>query len=203
MEDRTPLMRQIKMSRLRLLGAVCAALAAFPGVAQAACPDKVSRQVFSRFGDYNWYFAAPGGTFEVGTAPWTLSGSSVVLGNETYFVNSSADRQSLRVPAGASATSPAFCVSLQHPTLRLFARKVSGSGGTLTVDILTPTGTKVAGAVVNSGQYVTWRPTPAMDLASKLALSTTVTSMDVRLRVRADSAGPWAVDDVFIDPYRR
>lgn len=196
-------MRQLKMSRLRLLGVVCAAVAAFPSAAQAACPDKVSRQVFSRFGDYNWYFAAPGGTFEASTSPWTLSGSSVVLGNETYFVNSTADRQSLRVPAGASATSPSFCVSVQHPTLRLFAKKLSGSGGTLTVDILTSSGTKVAGSVVNTGQYVTWRPTQAMDLASRLSLSSTVTSMYVRLRVRADSAGAWGVDDVFIDPYRR
>jgi hypothetical protein len=203
MEDRTPLMRQIKMSRLRLLGAALAAIAAFPAAAEAACPDKVSRQVFSRFGDYNWYFAAPGGTFEPATSAWTQSGSSVVFGNETYFVNSSADRQSLRVPAGASATSPSFCVSLQHPTLRLFARKTSGSGGTLTVEILTASGTKVAGTVVNIGQYVTWRPTQAMDLASKLSLSGTDSTATVRLRVRADSAGAWAVDDVFIDPYRR
>ncbi len=203
MEDRTPLMRQIKMSRLRLLGAALAAIAAFPAAAEAACPDKVSRQVFSRFGDYNWYFAAPGGTFEPATSAWTQSGSSVVFGNETYFVNSSADRQSLRVPAGASATSPSFCVSLQHPTLRLFARKTSGSGGTLTVEILTSSGTKVAGTVVNIGQYVTWRPTQAMDLASKLSLSGTDSTATVRLRVRADSAGAWAVDDVFIDPYRR
>ncbi len=203
MEDRTPLMRQIKMSRLRLVGAALAAVAAFPAAAEAACPDKVSRQVFSRFGDYNWYFAAPGGTFEPATSAWTQSGSSVVFGNETYFVNSSADRQSLRVPAGASATSPSFCVSLQHPTLRLFARKTSGSGGTLTVEILTASGTKVAGTVVNIGQYVTWRPTQAMDLASKLSLSGTDSTATVRLRVRADSAGAWAVDDVFIDPYRR
>lgn len=196
-------MRQKKMSRLRLLGAVCAAVAAFPSAAEAACPDKASRQVFSRFGDYNWYFAAPGGTFEPGTASWTHSGSSVVYGNETYFVNSTTDRQSLRVPSGASATSPSFCVSAQHPTLRLFAKKLSGSGGTLTVDIVTSTGTTVAGTVANSGQYVTWRPTQSLDLASRLALSATVTSMYVRLRVRADSAGAWGVDDVFIDPYRR
>src|SRR3712207_5304708 len=123
-------MPQLKLPSLRLLGVVCAVVAALPSAAEAACPEKASRQVFSRFGDSNWYFAAPGGTFEPGVAAWTLNGSSVVLGNETYFVNSSADRQSLRVPAGASATSPPFCVSVEHPTLRLFAKKLSGTGGT-------------------------------------------------------------------------
>jgi hypothetical protein len=197
-------MRLTRPSRLSLLAAVCAVVAVFPSAAEAGCPDKPSRQVFSRFGDANWYFAAPGGTFEPGAGAWALAGASVVAGNEPYFVNSTADRQSLRLPAGASATSPPLCVSVQHPTLRLFARKLSGgSGGTLTVDILAPTGVKLAGTVVNVGQYAVWRPTPSIDLASRLSLSATVTSMTVRLRVRADAAGAWGVDDVFIDPYRR
>jgi hypothetical protein len=195
-------MRALKSTSLRLLGAVCALVAAVPSTAQAACPDQPTRQVFSRFGDYNWYYAAPGGTFEYGTPAWTFSGAALTAGNETYFVNASSDRQSLRLPAGASALSPWTCVSPQHPTLRFFARKLTGTGGTLRVDLVTLAGTRLAGSVSNSGQYLTWRPTPTLDLAGALSLSGT-TTVNARLRLSADSAGPWGVDDVFIDPYRR
>ena len=195
-------MRALKSTSLRLLGAACALAAAVPPTAEAACPDQPTRQVFSRFGDYNWYFAAPGGTFEYGATPWTFSGAAPAAGNETYFVNASSDRQSLRLPAGASALSPSLCVSPQHPTLRLFARKLTGSGGTLRVDLVTAAGTRLAGSVSNTGQYLAWRPTPSLDLAGALSLSGT-TTVNARLKVSADSAGSWGVDDVFIDPYRR
>jgi hypothetical protein len=205
MERHTPVMRQLNRStsRLWLLGALCAVAALFPSAAQAACPNQATRQVFGLFGDFNWYFAAPGGTFEPGTAAWTLSGASLTPGNETYFVNSSSDRQSLKVPAGASALSPSLCVGAEHPTLRLMARKLSGFNGVLRVDLLYSGGTRLAGTVVNSGQYLAWRPTQPLDLAAALSLTGTTTTVSVRIRVTADNAGSWGVDDVFIDPYRR
>jgi hypothetical protein len=205
MEDHPPVMRHLvkSITHLRLLGALCVAAALAPSAAEAACGDQASRQVFSRFGDLNWYYPAPGGTFEPGVVGWTHTGSGIVPGNETYFINASSDRQSLKLPAGASALSPAFCVSAEHPTMRMMARKLSGSAGTLKVEIVYSGGTKVAGSVVNSGQYVAWRPTQQFDLATALALTGTTTSVSVRLRLRADTAGPWGVDDVFVDPYRR
>jgi hypothetical protein len=200
-----PVMRELNRStsRLWLLGALCAVVALFPSAAQAACPTQATRQVFSTFGDSNWYFAAPGGTFEAGAAAWTLGGASLTAGNETYFINSSADRQSLKVPAGSSALSPSLCVSANHPTLRLMARKLSGSNGVLTVQLLYSGGTRLAGTVANTGQYLVWRPSQPLDLAAALSLTGTTTTVSVRILVTADSAGPWGVDDVFIDPYRR
>lgn len=194
-------MRHIS-SRLKLLGATLAALVALPAAAQAACPAQTSRQVFSRFGDTNWYYAAPGGTFESGSAAWTLSGASLANGNETFFVNGSSDSRSLRLPAGASALSPWFCISVEHPHMRLVARKLSGSGGSLKVELLTSAATRSAGSIANTGQYLTWRPTPVLNLATLLSLTGTATAT-VRLRLTADSGGPWGVDDVFLDPYRR
>jgi hypothetical protein len=190
-----------------VLAALCVALAAAPSAAQAACPTQPTKQVFRAFGDSAWYSLAPGGGFEAGTAAWTHSGTQVAPGNETYFLNAPTDTQSLQVPAKAFAVSPAFCVGMEHPTLRLVARKVSGSLGKLKVEILFPDGlitsVKVAGTLANTGQYAKWAPSPSLDLAVALPFKSLTQTMDVRLRVTADSAGAWAVDDVFIDPYRR
>ena len=85
-------------------------------------------------------------------------------------------------------------------------RKVSGTGGKLKVEILYPNGSstnvKVAGLVTNTGEYTAWAPSPSLDLATTLPFQSATQTMNVRLRVTADQAGPWAADDIFIDPYR-
>ena len=191
----------------RLVAAVCLSLALSPAAAQAACPVQPTKQVFRAFDDAAYYALAPGGSFETGTASWTHSGTRVAAGNETYFLNSATDTKSLQVPAKMYATSPAFCVGMEHPTLRLMMRKASGSLGKLKVDLLYPdgrlTGVKTVGVIGNTGQYASWAPSPSLDLATALPFKSATQTMDVRLRVTADTAGAWAVDDVFIDPYRR
>ena len=178
------------------------------GVAQAACPNVMSRQVFSGFGDSSWYSAVPGGTFEAGTPAWTHSGTQVVTGNEPYYVNAPNDRLALGVPTKTSALSPYFCVGMEHPTLRLFARKPAGSGGVLKVEILYPNGSstnvKKAGMLENgkNDAYADWKLSPPLDLAIALPFSSSTQTMQVRLRVSADQGGDWVVDDVFYDPYR-
>jgi hypothetical protein len=178
-----------------------------PSAAQATCPSQPVKQVFRTFGDSAYYALAPGGSFELLSTPWTHSGTSLALGNESYFLNSPTDLRSLAVPAGKSAMSPAFCVGMEHPTLRLMMRKATGTGGKLKVDILYPDGrttsVKTTGIIANTGQYASWAPSPALDLANVLPFKSTTQTMNVRLRITADTAGAWAVDDVFIDPYRR
>src|SRR4051794_2954993 len=93
-------------SRLRLLGAACAVAALFPSAAQAACPDQPTRQVFSRFGDANWYFAAPGGTFEAGAAPWTPTGADPTPRNQGDLLNSSGGPPAPPPPAGQGGFLP-------------------------------------------------------------------------------------------------
>ena len=187
--------------------ALLLSLVILPAAAQATCPTQPTRQVFRQFADTAWYSLAPGGSFEAGTAAWAHTGTRVAAGNETFFLNAATDTQSLQVPAKAFAVSPPFCVGMEHPTLRLMARKVSGSQGKLKVEILFPEGTttavKVAGTLANTGQYAKWAPSPSLDLALALPFKSETQTMNVRLRVTADTAGAWAVDDVFIDPYRR
>lgn len=196
-----------RLSLRRLVAALFLSLVILPAAAQAACPTQTTRPVFRQFGDAAWYSLAPGGSFEAGTAAWTHAGTRVAAGNETFFLNAATDTQSLQVPAKAFAVSPPFCVGMEHPTLRLVARKVSGSLGKLKVEILYPDGAstsvRIAGTVSNIGQYAKWAPSPSLDLAVALPFKSSTQTMDVRLRVSADTAGAWAVDDVFIDPYRR
>ena len=47
--------------------------------------------------------------------------------------------RSLKLPPGASATSPVICVGLEHPTLRFFAKNNRALLSTLTVEVITET----------------------------------------------------------------
>ena len=59
--------------------------------------------------------------FENGTTGWTLTGGAhVIADNEPWNVGGSGDSRS-RCPAGSSATSPATCINLLSPHIRLFA----------------------------------------------------------------------------------
>src|SRR3954454_17633269 len=97
------------------LATLCATLGAAiaPGLSSAACPSAPTSKALQRFGDLANYSIAPGGAFEGAAAPgWTLSGAKVVSGNESYKVRNGSDGFSLSIPAGASAVSPTFCVSI-------------------------------------------------------------------------------------------
>ena len=92
-------------------------------------------KAFAAFGDNADYSLAPGGTFESGATGWSLSGSSVGNGNETAKIHGSADAKSLAVSATGKAVSPSFCVGIQHPAFRFFARRTSGTWGVLNVKL--------------------------------------------------------------------
>ncbi len=197
---------QIKSRRFQgVLVGLLAALA-MPAAAQAACstqPVSDPSTPFAQFADNALYGLAPGGGFEAGMADWTFSGGgAVVAGNESFSVRSASDQRSVRLPKKAMAVSPLFCVSLDHPTLRLFARQVTGSPGQLKVEIIY-SGNKVkkAGLFANNGQYAVWAPSPVLPLADELPSNLmALGATDVQLRITADSGGTWEVDDVYIDP---
>jgi hypothetical protein len=176
-------------------GVVLAALSVFgvPAAAQA-CTQPATTQAFARFGDYADYWRAPGGGFETGAAGWELDNSAVVGANETFFVGGASDGQSLEIQPGGAAVSPAFCVDATNTTLRLFAKKSTGLTGTLSVELLYTTATgkykaRVGGVVAGTGAV--WAGQVVKGDGS------------VQLRfVASQDAGAWAIDDVYIDPYR-
>jgi hypothetical protein len=199
---------------LALAGALCAlALAAQPshaGVLVASAPScaaGATSRPFLPWLDLASYTPAPDGGFEAGAKGWRLDGGAVtVAGNETYAVGGRSDDTALRVPAGGSATSPAFCVGLEHPTARLFAKRVGGSLlSTLRVDVrfedaLGGVHELPIGAVLGG---TAWAPSLPMPFVANLLPLLPGGYTPVALRFVPQGTGAWLVDDVYVDPFKR
>jgi hypothetical protein len=204
------------MKRLLVSFATVIAVAAVPATAQAgllvetatSCDAQSLSQPFKQFLDPIQYTLVPGGAFEAGNPAWKLTGGAgVVSGNESWKVHGSADSRSLRLPAGSTATSPAMCVGLGHPTLRLFAKK-SGGGllgplSTLRVDVLIednlglikslPTGLVLAGS--------DWSPSLPQLVVANLLPILDAGETPIAFRLVPQGTATWTVDDVYVDPW--
>lgn len=172
------------------------------------CASTATKQAFAKFGDTAAYSLLPGGSFEAGTSGWALGGASVVAGNETAFIGAAKDAKSLAVPAKARVVSPVFCVGVEHPTFRLFAKKRSGTWQQLLIKLRW---SEKNGAInettvgsLSGGDYATWKPTPTFKLAQTLPLWASGQSLKVQIVLDPeDAGGDWQVDDLYIDPLRR
>jgi hypothetical protein len=162
-----------------------------PARARADCAAQPLSHTFLPWLDAAWYEAAPDGGLEAGGSGWTLAGgAAVVTDNDPYEAGTNA----LALPAGASATTPAICVDLAHPTIRFFAR---GGSGALVVtalfrDALGLPHELPVGALTAGGD---WAPSPVLAIVGNLLSS--------QVAFRFASAGDWRVDDVFVDPYSK
>lgn len=190
----------------RRLGVLtCLSVLGSAATAFAACPAQPLSNPFSQWADTNQYFMVPGGSFE-GTADqvgWTLSNASLTAGNEPFYVNSSADQQSLTINARGSATSPFFCVDNSMPDLRLFAQQtVAGSDLKITALVQTAAGVSIypVGSVTN-GSITSWAPTNSIALNSGSIPNGSTLMVALRFEVPAGT-GAWQIDDAYVDPYR-
>ena len=191
--------------------AALAAPAADAGVlvsSAASCDTQQFSQPFSRWSDMASYTPVPGGAFEQGQAAWTLAGGAkVVSGNETFRVRSATDSNSLYIPAGGVATSPAICVGLSEPTIRWFQKQSNsllGLTGLMSVSVLTETSLGlVVETPVGAGLLGTsWSPSVTGLIVTNLLPLLPNNKTAVAFRFRAIT-GSWNVDDVYVDPYQR
>jgi hypothetical protein len=196
----------------RMLAVATGALIAFaglPAAAQAACPATPTAKVFSRFGDTRDYSLLSGAHFESATTGWTLAKAKVTSGNESYKVRSSSDAKSLTVEPTGLVVSPSFCVGIEHPTFRFFAKQASGSWAQLNVKLRWKdsggnVNETVVGSLSGSNGFTSWAPTPSLSLASTLPLWQSGQSVTAQIVLDPeDYGGAWAVDDIYIDPYKR
>jgi hypothetical protein len=195
-------------SSIAMLGAVApSAHAGLLSLTTGACGLQET-EPFAQFGDTNAYVQTPGGTFEPGSASWTLSqGAKVVLGNESYHA-AGPGALSLSLPAGSSASSPPACTGLDHPSARLFVRNTGSSASRLNV---TATYRILLGlpVTISLGQLTgswAWEPsTPLkMGLLDNLAGSLTLSQSTISFKFTpADNTGNWQIDDLYLDPFRR
>jgi hypothetical protein len=176
-------------------------------VAAAACPAQATTQAFKALGDSAAYSLVSSGAFESGTTGWTLSGASVGSGNEPWKVRSSADAKSLTITPTGRVVSPSFCVGVEHPSFRFFARRTTGTWGVLNVRLRW----KEAGGATNettvgslSAADTKWQASPKLALATVLPLWASGMTASAQIVLEPeDFGGGWAVDDVYIDPYTR
>jgi hypothetical protein len=202
-------MRFAARRRLALLALAAASLlaAGLSGTAQAQSSpltDQCAGQQLSRpflpWLDLDSYTLAGDGGFEAGASGWTLSGgATVVSGNEPWHVRGATDAQSLNLPVGASATSPAVCIGLLDPTARLFARSL---GGTLEVDATVNTG--AVSAVVPVGVIAAgskWAPTSPLPVLANLTTLVSNGTGSVTFSFTALGGGV-QIDDLYVDPFK-
>jgi hypothetical protein len=193
-------------------GAAAVALAApaqagvLVSAAKDCADDGPSARVFRPWLDLAQYVPAPGGHAE-SAAGWTLTGGArVVPGNEPWQVGGKSHGNSLLLPAGSSATTDVMCVGLQHPTMRFFSKRNSGS-------LLNPLIVEVQfealggllrslpiGVVLAGGR---WQPTlPSLVVANLLPLLPNART-PVRFKFTPAGRADWQIDDVYVDPWSR
>jgi hypothetical protein len=146
------------------------------------------------------------GAFESGTTGWSLTGASVTSGNESSKVHGAADAKSLAISATGLAVSPAFCVSIDQPTFRFFAKRTSGTWGQLAVRLRwkDSSGATNETTVASLGTGTSWAPSDVLALGRTLPLWQSGQSLSVQLVFDPeDYGGAFAIDDVYIDPYTR
>jgi hypothetical protein len=188
------------------LTALAVAGTANAGVLVAGAPSCDS-QVFSRpflpWADQAQYTLQPGGSFEQRAREWKLEGADIADGNEPYYVTSSGDSRSLSIPAGATATSGAVCVGIEHPDIRFFARG-SNALARLKVEVLFE---DAAGNVQSAPIGVVngtkdWTLTPPLAIVANLLALLPGNHTAVAFRFSA-GAGDFSIDDVYVDPIQR
>ena len=162
------------------------ALLAFAAPAAAACPERDLTRPFLPWLDPAWYEPAPDGGLEAGASGWTLTGGAAVANGGRP---NGGGAHSLALPAGATATTAPACITIAHPTIRLFTR----GSGLLTVTVLVDGAELPIGVALGGGAWAPSLPVPVV-----------VNLLGARqVQFRFASAGPLRIDDVYIDPYSK
>lgn len=183
-----------------VVGLIAAAVTAAPASAGLglACPDATYKP-FTAWTDYANYAFAPNGGFESGGTGWSLSGAKVAAGNESFYVHSTADRYSLSLPSGATATSPGMCISLFSGKMRFLAR--GDTGAKVKVQIVYRGLLSSVLGILDGGTYSvgsTWKPTPEISMLGGL-LPLLTSSVSFRFTA---VGGAVSIDDVYLDPMK-
>lgn len=176
-----------------------AAALSVPAVSEmsASCEATTPFQAFAAFGDTADYAFAPGGSFEHGTAGWSLNGAAVVSGNETAGVYPGTS--SLFIKDHGRVVSPWFCVTADHPHFRYVAR-----GGEIEMEI----DYKVVGdsdidddLVGETNAPSHWAASEQHELATEIPGHKLKKGVVARIIFEAED--DVYVDNVLVDPYRR
>jgi hypothetical protein len=214
-----PPVRKIGLSLALVVAAF--AFAATPAMA-ASCPDEPSTQIFSLYGDYDYYSPVDGGGFDSTMPGWDLDRArpdsfDALKRRDAPHLRGDRDAKSLRIDKQGRAISPAFCVSNRHPTFRFFALKKDGGNGDLDVSLRyrTSDGDRdrdVQVGTLDSDSFRSWELAESLPLWDALPLRSREIAQvrlvfDYGFRSNGDPdwsvRNQWRIDEVYVDPYRR
>jgi hypothetical protein len=174
--------------------------------AGAWCDSYSYSQVFLPWADPANYVLAPGGNFENSGSHWTLvNAARDTSDNEPFQVGGASDHSSLSIANGGTALSPAMCVGLGQPDMRVFFKQTGGlSLATLQVDVLFDDATGATQAqtigVLPAAQQ--WRLSP--QLLTMANLLPTIGAGDTAIAFRFTAiGGSFKIDDLYVDPWAR
>lgn len=168
----------------------------------AACTKQALDTPFARWQDDLPYTLVPGGTFET-PGQWGLEGGAALVGgNEPFYVHTPGQRQSLLLVPGASATSKPMCVSLQHPTIRMFVRNLGAKFSFFRMQAIYKdrAGTLRTVEFAKLAASPRWSPSPAIPYLVNVDVpldGNGTTAVAFRF---VGSTGVTLVDDVYVDP---
>lgn len=192
-----------KSSVFTNLGSTLRGVTALLGPGDAACNAQPTSKPFAQWNDNANYVPVPNSGFEDGFANWTTVGrASISQDNHGFGISGrSDDRQSVVLGEGGSVASASFCGGIQYPTLRMMTRAASGKSARaiVTVRYTGKDGLLAALPIGSVSAGPNWGPSEITLTASGLPLFT-----GTKLGVTITGAeGAIAVDDVYVDPYRR
>ena len=181
--------------------ACVAAVAGSPAPASAAsCNYTQTSQLFAPWQDSAAYTPFKGGSFESGAQGWSQGAGARIVSGDSNPLLSPTGTRSIEVPGGGTALSPWVCVNSATPSMRLFLRRVSGTGS-LTITGVVSSGGRTVTAVTRISGTGTWQPSPVVVFPASMTASDT--GVNVQFQFTADSGTVFHVDDVELDPYLR
>lgn len=172
--------------------------------AAAICGDEAPQQYFSAWGDEAGYVSAPGGDVEA-LDGWSLN-KHVRAAENSPFGRGSA---SLFLGEKGEAISPPICVSVSHPTIRLFAANTGGENAELEIEILYESLDgklqKLKVAKLRGG--ASWAPTRVVPLYVNMLAAASedgLTAVALKFKTHGvkEKDGGWKIDDLLVDPLK-
>jgi hypothetical protein len=172
------------------------------GTTAVQCSSPTTAQYFSRWGDANDYFLAPGGNFHASNpAPWTFSGGAKdVASGDPWNVTGDPNLGSAYLPPGGSVASGPMCVNATQTAVRFFYDSPGVKNSDLFVDIQVSSGINTATNTVEvAGGTGGWAVSQLVNLP---AMYNTAGQETVSISFSPTSAqATWQVDGVMIDPF--
>jgi hypothetical protein len=178
------------------LAVILVALIAVPAAGAARCSH--SSAVFSSWGDATAYDLLPNGDFEKGLSGWNVTDEAWVLDeNEPWHLHGGDDHHAAALHDGASLTAKIECGNRVIPVVRLFARTLAGTPViSIRVHWKSPHGHLLSSIVGTFRSGSSWDVSPVLAIPAPDA-------KELRQLTVAVEGGQVAIDDIYIDPFKR